>query len=215
VANPILSDMDACSRIYGKLKSEYILDLYDVYLWDVISNRRYNLPEGQTVVVHLPTPDMSYFENLTGIHENTQGNLDYLNLNISGGTSSLEVSSFSPLGIVANRSIQPGRSSLIDATDANLSALTDYALTALSGSSRGNSDGLNSLEGPRDESERSDVNEETNAPAKTENTNKNVDNSVTPLGSALKLVLVIMIIGIILAIILTFVNKHKNTDEKK
>jgi len=42
-----------------------------------------------------------------------------------------------------------------------------------------------------------------------------VDNSVTPLGSALKLVLVIMIIGIILAIILTFVNKHKNTDEKK
>ncbi len=213
VANPILSDMDACSRIYDKLKSEYILDLYDVYLWDVINNRRYTLPEGKTVVVHLPTPDMSYFENLTGIHENTQGNLDYLNLNISGGTSSLEVSSFSPLGIVANRSIQPGRSSLIDAADANLSTLTDYALTALSGSSRGNSDNSNSLRKSQDENEGLAVDEEMKSPAETES-NKNVDNSVTPLGSALKLVLIIMIIGIILAIAFTFVNKRKNSNDK-
>ena len=134
IANPIDTDLDACTRIYGKLSSEYILSLYDVYLWDTLTERRYTLPEGKSIVLHLPTPNMTYFENPSGIHENSDGKLNFLTLNIGNSVTSLETSSLSPIGIVADRSIQPGRSSLIDAVDSNVSMLTNYTLGSLSGS---------------------------------------------------------------------------------
>ena len=92
IANPIISDVDACAKIYEKLNSEYILSLYDVYLWDTVNNCRYTPPSDQVVVVHLPTPDMSYYENPTGIHDH-DGKMDYLTLNMNPETTSLETSS--------------------------------------------------------------------------------------------------------------------------
>lgn len=214
IANPIISDMDACTRIYGKLSSEYILDLYDVYLWDVVNDQRYTLPEGKSVVVHLPTPDISYFENPTGIHENDDGKLDYLTLNMSGGVTSLETSSFSPIGIVANRSLQPGRSSLIDAADANISAITDYTLNSLSGNSSDSNEGNNYSVTSNNQNDSDDEYLESDSSDDTQN-EKFVDNSRTTLGSALKLILIIMIIGIIAAIVFVFISKRKNKSDKK
>ncbi len=215
IANPLISDMDACTRIYGKLSSEYILDLYDVYLWDVVNDQRYTLPEGKSVVVHLPTPDISYFENPTGIHENEDGKLDYLTLNMSGGTTSLETFSFSPLGIVANRSVQPGRSSLIDAADANISALTDYTLNSLSGNPTDSNNNLLTTSNNRENSE--DQSQETSGESSNDGTEneKFVDHSQTSLGSALKLVLIVMIIGIIGAVVFVFMSNRKNKEHKK
>ena len=214
IANPLISDMDACTRIYGKLSSEYILDLYDVYLWDVVNDQRYTLPEGKSVVVHLPTPDISYFENPTGIHENEDGKLDYLTLNMSGGTTSLETSSFSPLGIVANRSVQPGRSSLIDAADANISALTDYTLNSLSGNPSNSNDNLVTISNNKESSgnQAQEIADENSNGTEDE---KFVDHGQTSLGSALKLVLIVMIIGIIGAIVFVFMSNHKNKENKK
>ena len=206
--------MDACTRIYGKLSSEYILDLYDVYLWDVVNDQRYTLPEGKSVVVHLPTPDISYFENPTGIHENDDGKLDYLTLNMSGGVTSLETSSFSPIGIVANRSLQPGRSSLIDAADANISAITDYTLNSLSGNSSDSNEGNNYSVTSNNQNDSDDEYLESDSSDDTQN-EKFVDNSRTTLGSALKLILIIMIIGIIAAIVFVFISKRKNKSDKK
>lgn len=212
IANPIVSDMDACERIYKKLNSEYIVSLYDVYLWDVINDCRYKLSGETPVVIHVPTPDMSYFENPTGIHEGSSGKIDYLNLNMKGGITSFETFSLSPVGIVANRSLQKGRSSLIDAIDANISMLTDYEFTPLSSSgssgssnssSNKNSSSGNNMNSFNDESEENEVE------------SKYVDKSRTPLGSALKLVLILTSLAVIGVIIFVFAKKYKEMKENK
>ncbi len=209
IANPILSDIDVCARIYEKLNSEYILSLYDVYLWDVINDCRYTLPEGQTVVVRFPTPDMTYFESPTGIHEKDDGKLNFLSLNMSNNTTSLETSSFSPMGIVARRSSVPGRSSLIDSLDANLSTLTDYTLTSLSGSSENSGTDSNKVEVNNTDQM---VDQELNSADQQEEF-KTENIGTTQLGSALKLVLILIIIGIIIAGIYVFIKNRKNKDD--
>ena len=213
IANPIDTDLDACTRIYGKLSSEYILSLYDVYLWDTLTDRRYTLPEGKTIVIHLPTPNMAYFENPSGIHENSDGKLNFLTLNMGNSVTSLETSSLSPIGIVANRSIQPGRSSLIDAFDSNVSMLTNYTLGSIGGS--GNKKESN-FSGNKNNSSNSFDEGEALTGSSNSGTNKfrKTDNSTTRLGSALKLILIIMILLIIIAVIWALVKKYKDKSKK-
>ena len=213
IANPIDTDLDACTRIYGKLSSEYILSLYDVYLWDTLTDRRYTLPEGKTIVIHLPTPNMAYFENPSGIHENSDGKLNFLTLNMGNSVTSLETSSLSPIGIVANRSIQPGRSSLIDAVDSNVSMLTNYTLGSIGGS--GNKKESN-FSGNKNNSSNSFDEGEALTGSSNSGTNKfrKTDNSTTRLGSALKLILIIMILLIIIAVIWALVKKYKDKSKQ-
>lgn len=213
IANPIDTDLDACTRIYGKLNSEYILSLYDVYLWDTLTERRYTLPEGKSIVIHLPTPNMAYFENPSGVHENSDGRLNFLNLNIGNSVTSLETSSLSPIGIVADRSVQPGRSSLIDAIDSNVSMLTNYTLGNISGS--GNKKESNFSGNKNNSSNSFDEGEAlTSGSDSTANKFRKTDNSTTRLGSALKLILIIMILLIIIAIIWALVKKFKDKSKK-
>lgn len=213
IANPIDTDLDACTRIYGKLSSEYILSLYDVYLWDTLTDRRYTLPEGKTIVIHLPTPNMAYFENPSGIHENSDGKLNFLTLNMGNSVTSLETSSLSPIGIVANRSIQPGRSSLIDAVDSNVSMLTNYTLGSIGGS--GNKKESNFSGNKNNSSNSFDEGEAlTGSPNSGTNKFRKTDNSTTRLGSALKLILIIMILLIIIAVIWALVKKYKDKSKK-
>lgn len=213
IANPIDTDLDACTRIYGKLNSEYILSLYDVYLWDTLTERRYTLPEGKSVVIHLPTPNMTYFENPSGVHENSDGKLNFLTLNMGNSVTSIETSSLSPIGIVADRSIQPGRSSLIDAIDSNVSMLTNYTLGSLSGSGNKKesnySGNKNNISNSFDEGEAL-----TGGSNSTANKFRKTDNSTTRLGSALKLILIIMILLIIIAIVWALVKKYKDKSKK-
>lgn len=213
IANPIDTDLDACTRIYGKLGSEYILSLYDVYLWDTLTDRRYTLPEGKTIVIHLPTPNMAYFENPSGIHENSDGKLNFLTLNMGNSVTSLETSSLSPIGIVADRSIQPGRSSLIDAVDSNVSMLTNYTLGSIGGS--GNKKESN-FSGSKNNSSNTFDEGEALTGGSNSGTNKfrKTDNSTTRLGSALKLILIIMILLIIIAVIWALVKKYKDKSKK-
>lgn len=213
IANPIDTDLDACTRIYGKLSSEYILSLYDVYLWDTLTERRYTLPEGKSIVLHLPTPNMTYFENPSGIHENSDGKLNFLTLNIGNSVTSLETSSLSPIGIVADRSIQPGRSSLIDAVDSNVSMLTNYTLGSLSGS--GNKKESNYSGNKNNSSNSFDEGEAlTGGSNSTANKFRKTDNSTTRLGSALKLILIIMILLILIAAIWAIVKKYRDKSKK-
>ena len=214
IANPIDTDIDACTRIYGKLNSEYILSLYDVYLWDTLTDRRYTLPEGKSVVIHLPTPNMTYFENASGIHENSDGKLNFLSLNMGNSVTSLETSSLSPIGIIADRSIQPGRSSLIDAIDSNVSMLTNYTLGNIGGS--GNKKESNFSGSKNNSSNTFDEGEPLTGGSGSE-TNKfrKTDNSTTRLGSALKLILIIMILLILIAAIWALVKKYKDKSKKR
>ncbi|MDO4199596.1 MAG: hypothetical protein Q4D57_02400 [Clostridia bacterium] len=209
-AIPITDDTDACGRIYKKLGSEYILSLYNVYLWNTLTDTRYTLPEGQSAVVTLPTPDMKYFEKPTAIHEKDTGKLEFINASINSDITTFQTDSFSPMGIVANRSSTPGRSSLLDAADANLDAISNFAASVFgndtnkvtrSGSDR---DNYNDLGGDSGNDEMSG-----NIDEKFRSRN----NKTTAVSSALRLALVLMILILIGLMIYFFIKNRK--DKKK
>lgn len=213
VAVPISSDAEACARIYGKLGSEYILSLYNIYLWDTLNDERYDLPKDQTVALTIPTPDMTYFENPTGIHENSDGKLDYLSLTFKGNTTMFETGSFSPMGIIAKRSSTPGRSSLLDAVDANVEAIKDFALTNSNSGSSKNDNSTSTSTNNNSESNTSGGSE--NAPqGNVSETFKSRNNVVTVEGSALRLILVLMII-ILITISIWFIFKNRKHRKEK
>lgn len=217
VVVPISTDAEVCGRIYKKLNSEYILSLYDVYLWDTLNDRKYSFTEDKTVVISVPSPDLTYFVRPTGIHENTNGKIDYLSLTFSNGRVFFETTSFSPMGIIANRSSTPGRSSLLDAVDANVDLIKDYALSNLGGnsSSKSNSIGTavfddtgagNDLEvGSNDNTVEGNISEKY----------KSRNNRVTFQGSALRLILVLMIIVLISLSLWIFYKQRKQRKKEK
>ncbi len=213
VAVPISSSAEACSRIYKKLGSEYILSLYDVYLWDTLNNRRYNLPENQTVIIALPMPDMTYFENPTGIHEKSDGKLDYLSLTFKGNTTIFETGSFSPMGVIAKRSSTPGRSSLLDAVDANVEAIKDFALTNYNSNlfKKSDSDGTSVY---IDTESETDKDPEDLGWGNISEQFKSRNNKLTVQGSALRLILVLMII-ILIAVSVWVVIKNRKQRKGK
>ena len=214
---PISTSDEAYTRIYGKLNSEYILSLYDIYLWDMLTDKRYNLPKDQSIVVTLPTPDMSYFENATAIHEDSStGKIDYLSLSYSGGYSKFEATSFSPMGIIANRTVSPGRSSLLDAVDANFKMISNYASSSSDRNTSNN--GHNSSQeyndiggnGDKDSSKFDDANSGGNI----SETFKSRNNRVTAQGSAIRLILV-LIVAILLAFAIWFIYMSRRRKDDK
>ncbi len=211
VAVPISSDVSACARIYNKLNSEYILSLYDIYLWNTLTDTRYNLPEGESVVVTVPAPDLTYFERPTGIHEqSSDGKISYMTLNFNGNKVSFETSSFSAMGIIANRSSTPGRSSLLDAMDANVQMIKDYALgTSNSKSSDGGNSGNTVFNDDSDDDNIGNT-EEGNINDKF----KSKNNIVTAQGSALRLILILFILLLIGLSLWIIYKKRKEKKEK-
>jgi hypothetical protein len=115
VSVKLSSNTDACARIYDKLSSEYILSLYDVYLLNVMTGKKHELSEGEKVIVTIPTPNFTYFNDPLVIHErSSDGKLEYIILNVNGDTSSFELESFSSMGVVAKRRLGTGSSSLFN-----------------------------------------------------------------------------------------------------
>ena len=213
-AIPIIDDVEACGKIYKKLNNEYILSLYNVYLWNTLEDTRYTLPEGQTAVITLPTPDMTYFEGPTAIHEKDTGKLDFISLSINGDKSVFETDSFGPMGIVANRSSTPGRSSLLDAADANLDAISQFAASAFGNDTKKvyNTSSQSDL-GVASENDL-DAADGDDASGNIDEKFRSRNNRVTAMGSALRLILVLMIILLIVSLIVFFVRRQKEKEEK-
>ena len=212
VAVPISFDKEACTRIYKKLNSEYIVSLYDVYLWDVINDVKYNLPEGKEATITLPKPDLTYFEKPTGIHEKDGGKISYLSLSIGSDIVRFTTDSFSPMGIIANRSLAPGRSSLLDAADANIGLIRDYALSTF-GSGGGNNKGDS-----YSDINLTDANDSTNLDGTTGNINekfKSRNNPVTAQGSAIRLALVLMLLILLAIVIIIIIEGIKRRKKEK
>lgn len=210
-AIPITDDTDACGRIYKKLGSEYILSLYNVYLWNTLTDSRYTLPEGQRAVITLPTPDMSYFEKPTAIHEKDSGKLEFINASINNETTTFETDSFSPMGIVANRSSTPGRSSLLDAADANLDAISNFA-ASLFGNDANRVTRSGSLDGDNNNGLGGDSGEGDDASGNIDEKFKSRNNKVTATSSALRLILVLMILILIGLMIYLFMKRKKDKE---
>lgn len=212
IAVPISFDKEACTRIYKKLNSEYIISLYDVYLWDTINDVKYTLPEGQEATITLPKPDLTYFEKPTGIHEKDGGKISFLTLSIGSETVRFTTDSFSPMGIIANRSSTPGRSSLLDAADANVGLIRDYALSTFgSGNSGDKGDSYSDIN-------INDGSDSTNLDGTTGNINekfKSRNNPVTAQGSAVRLALVLMLLILLAIIIIIIIESIKRRKKEK
>lgn len=212
-AIPLDNDMSVYTRLYQKLSSEYILSLYNVYLWDTLKDERYTLPEGQNVVVSLPTPEMTYFEKPTGIHEKENGKLDYLSLIYGSDKVSFTTGSFSLMGVVANRSSTPGRSSLLDTWDANVQAIKEYALSNMNSGGSKNENTSTGADNLPDDGYSSEENGDG-----TGNINekfKSRNNPVTPRGSAIRLLLVLLILILLSIIIIIIIENMKKIKENK
>ena len=211
-AIPLENDMDVYTRLYKKLSSEYILSLYNVYLWDTIKDERYTLPEGKQVVISLPTPEMTYFEKPTGIHEKESGKLDYLSLILGNEQVSFTTDSFSPMGIIASRSSTPGRSSLLDAIDADVQAIKEYALSNLNSSGTKNENTTTLSENIFDDGSSDENNEN---PGNISEKFKSRNNPVTARGSAIRLLLVLLILILLTIIIIIVIENMKKKKENK
>lgn len=223
VANPISTDADDYSRIYQKLGSEYILSLYDVYLWNTLTDTKYILNENESVVIKLPTPDMTYFENPSAMHEKSDGKMTYPALKINGKYASFQTDSFSAMGIIAYRSSTPGVSSLLDAADANLSLIRNISLNNYNSgsSSSGSSSSVNVETDGKIDSENGNTNSGNNNQSSGNGSGEGFNNRYNPTtatGSALRLILILMILAIIAVCVWIFWmnrKKQKNNDDKK
>ena len=130
VAVPLSASSDEMGRIYDKLSTEFVLCLYNIYLWDMITDRKYELPEGQKVKVTIPTPDLTYFQDTFIVHEkSSDSKLEYLLLTTEGDKTWFEVTSFSPMGVAAKRKRDDVHSSFFDGVGANLNEMKKILLS--------------------------------------------------------------------------------------
>lgn len=138
VAVTLSTNTDACSRIYDKLSSEFILSLYDIYLVDMLTGQKYELPAGEKVIVTIPTPDLKYFKDPLIVHEiSSTGKIEYLIMSINGDTSSFEMTSFSTVGVAAKKSLNSGSSSLFDTIGDGINNIRDMITNMVNGGGAG------------------------------------------------------------------------------
>lgn len=208
VVIPISSDMDACTRIYKKLTSEYILSLYDIYLWDTLNDVKYTSYGDQVYTVTIPAPKLTNFRNPTGVHEDSNsGKISFMDLLFNGDKVSFETNSFSAMGVVASHDAS-GISSLLDTPGANIPWIRDYVFGGARSGGPGNGSSGNTLINGDDGSAGDDIQDTGNISDKF----KSMNNRVTPQGSALRLILVLLIL-ILLALALWLI--YKKRKEKK
>ena len=149
----------------------------------------------------MPKPDLTYFEKPTGIHEKDGGKISFLTLSIGSDIVRFTTDSFSPMGVIANRSLAPGRSSLLDAADANIGLIRDYALSTFGSSGNNKGDSYSDID--LTDKNTDGVNLDGSAGNISEKF-KSRNNPVTSQGSAIRLALVLMLL-ILLAIIIIIV----------
>ena len=211
---PISSDMDVCSRIYKKLNSEYILCLYNIYLWDTLNDVKYIPGEGEMYTVTMPKPKLTNFVNPTGVHENSNtGKISFMDLLFDGDMVSFQTDSFSPMGVVA-RHDATGVSSLFDAVGVNLDWINDYVLGSNSKVSSDSKSSNGQLINNDDE-EDDDVQGNDENVGNINDKFRSINNRVTPQGSALRLTLVLLILILIAISIWIIYKKHKEYNKNK
>lgn len=219
IAVPLSSSTGEHERIYSKLDKEFILSLYDIYLWDMLTDKKYELPEGQKVVVTIPTPDLTYFENPFIIHErSSDGKLEYLLMTRDGKNTHFEMTSFSPVGMAATKTLNTGYSSLYEGLGSGMNSLREGIYDILqtgvkrknSGSntgSNGNKPGTGNNQGTSNEPSINEITDNiSNGTFAQGNSNSK--------GSALRL-LIVMTLGFIITGIVAFIVKRNNDNESK
>ena len=222
IVTSLNDDEKAIEELNGHLDRKELINLYDIKLYDMLKNEVYKVPYGQEVTVTIPCPEnISEYENIMVVHENSAGGIEYLDVNLNSGTAQFKTTSFSKFGI-AGKKLPLDSSKLTNAT-VSVSSLVE------------NEDELNSLLGENAASEigelintdEDDANSENNSNG-SQNGNDSTKNSESQSKENLKdkvynwavknelpAVIIVLILGFgILAMILIPILKKKSNDKK-
>lgn len=116
IVTSLNDDKKAIEELNGHLDRKELINLYDIKLYDMLKNEIYKVPYGQEVTVTIPCPtNISQYENIMVIHENSAGGIEYLDVNIKSDTAQFKTTSFSKFGI-AGKKIPLDSSKLTNAT---------------------------------------------------------------------------------------------------
>lgn len=224
VVTSLNDDEEAIEELNGHLDRKELINLYDIKLYDMLKNEVYKVPYGQEVTVTIPCPEnISDYENIMVVHENSAGGIEYLDVNITSGTAQFKTTSFSKFGI-AGKKIPLASNKLTDAT-VSVSSLVE------------NEDELNSLLGENAASEIGElINTDDEDEDDSESSSDGSQNGSTSEGSLedqnkeslkdkaynwavkneLPAVIIVLILGFgILALILIPILKKKSNDKQE
>ena len=116
IVTSLNDDEKAIEELNGHLDRKELINLYDIKLYDMLKNEVYKVPYGQEVTVTIPCPgNISEYENIMVVHENSAGGIEYLDVNIKSDTAQFKTTSFSKFGI-AGKKIPLDSSKLTNAT---------------------------------------------------------------------------------------------------
>lgn len=103
VVDKLTNDAEKINYMNEKIDRRQVIYLYDIYLIDLLTDEIYELPYGNKVTVTMPAPDLSGYKNEVIVHEKSNGNIEYIDMNITDGTARFEATSFSLFGIAAKK----------------------------------------------------------------------------------------------------------------
>ncbi len=103
IVEPLNDDTDAIEELNNQLDRKELLNLYEIKLYNILTDEYYEVPYGQKISVSMPCPDVSKYENLMVVHENSGGGIEYLDANISDGIVSFKTASFSRFGVAGKK----------------------------------------------------------------------------------------------------------------
>lgn len=220
IVTSLNDDEKAIEELNGHLDRKELINLYDIKLYDMLKNEVYKVPYGQEVTVTIPCPgNISEYENIMVIHENSAGGIEYLDVNIKSDQAQFKTTSFSKFGI-AGKKIPLDSSKLTNAT-VSVSSLVE------------NEDELKSLLG---ENAASEIGELINTDDNEDNSENSSDGASKSSGSSesqnkenlkdkaynwavkneLPAVIIVLILGFgILALILIPILKKKSNDKQE
>ncbi len=79
-----------------------VLVPYELTLWNLYTDSVYTLPEGETVTVTMPVPDVEIDGEFTVFHYKADGSVETIKPVIHGNMMSFETSSFSPFSVAGS-----------------------------------------------------------------------------------------------------------------
>ncbi|MGN0360883.1 MAG: hypothetical protein ACI4EM_09145 [Hominisplanchenecus sp.] len=86
-------------------KGMQILVPYELKLWNLFTDSVYTLPEGESVTVTMPVPDVDIEGEFTVFHYHADGSVESIRPVINGNMMSFETSSFSPFSVAGSMMI--------------------------------------------------------------------------------------------------------------
>ena len=103
VVDKLTGDQEKVNYMNEKIDRREVIYLYDIYLIDLLTDEVYEIPYGNKVTVTMPAPDLSGYKNEVVVHEKSNGNIEYIDMNITDGTARFDATSFSLFGIAAKK----------------------------------------------------------------------------------------------------------------